>query len=565
MGGVAYPEARISRRYLPDTLVLETTFDTSSGSVRMIDFMPPRGQASDVVRLVSCTAGQVAMRMELVLRFGYGATVPWVTRMDDGTLRAIAGPDMAVLRTPVRFHGEHMTTVGDFTVSQGETIPFVLTYGPSNAAPPDPIDPWEALQDTERFWTEWTARAKIAGPYEAQIRRSLLTLKALTYAPTGGLIAAPTTSLPEQFGGTRNWDYRYCWIRDATLTLLAFINAGHFDEARAWADWLHRAAAGDPADMRIMYGIGGERRLLEWEADWLPGYEGARPVRIGNAAHQQFQLDVYGELMDVFHQGRKAVGRSNHERWPLQLAVIGHVAGAWQKPDEGIWEVRGGARHFTYSKVMAWVVMDRAVRCVEEFGRDGPADEWRALRDQIKADVMAKGFDAERGVFKRAYDDPNLDASLLLLAEVGFVAPDDPKFIATVEAIERELVTPDGLVMRYDTAKAPDGLPPGEGAFLPCSFWLANAYVLIGRRDDARALFERLLGLCNDLGLLAEEYDSRVGRLAGNFPQAFSHVGLISTAMNLSHGQKPSEQRADPDGGPGPTAQSAPSPPAGRA
>jgi GH15 family glucan-1,4-alpha-glucosidase len=541
-------DVRISRRYLPDTLVLETLFEAPEGAVRMLDFMPPRGKASDVVRLVTGLRGELAMRMELILRFGYGATVPWVTRLHGDELRAIAGPDMVVLRTGADIRGEDMTTVADFTIREGATMPFVLTYGPSNEPIPDEIDPQQALEDTKTFWTEWSGAAKVGGPYEAAVKRSLLTLKALTYAPTGGLIAAPTTSLPEQFGGQRNWDYRYCWIRDATLTLLSFINAGHLEEARAWADWLHRAAAGDPKDMRIMYGIGGERRLLEWQADWLPGYEGSRPVRVGNAAHEQFQLDVYGELMDVFHQGRKATGRTNRERWPLQLAVVGHVSEVWDQPDEGIWEVRARRRHFTYSKVMAWVVMDRAVRCVEDYGNEGLLDEWRALRERIKADVMSKGVDPERGVFKRAYDDPNLDASLLLLAEVGFVAPDDPVFVATVQAIERELMTPEGLVMRYDTTKVEDGLPPGEGAFLPCSFWLVNAYVLLGRIDDATALFERLLGLRNDLGLMSEEYDAKQGRMSGNFPQAFSHVALVAAAMNLTHRLKPSAQRADPDG-----------------
>ena len=542
------PETRITRRYLPDTLILETTFETSTGAVRMVDFMPPRGKASDIVRLVTCKSGEVAMRMELVLRFGYGTTVPWVTRLEEHAQRAVAGPDMTVLRTPVEIRGEDMTTVADFTLREGEIVPFVLSYGPSHLPPPEPIDAWEALQDTERFWQEWAGTIKVDGPYEAPIKRSLLTLKALTYAPTGGLIAAPTTSLPEQFGGPRNWDYRYCWIRDATLTLLAFINAGRLEEARAWADWLHRAAAGDPADMRIMYGIGGERRLLEWGVDWLPGYEGAKPVRVGNAAHEQFQLDVYGELMDVFHQGRKATGRSNRERWPLQLAVIQHVSEVWDQPDEGIWEVRAGRQHFTYSKVMAWVAIDRAIRCVETYGNEGDLEKWRDLCARMKSDILDKGVDHDRGVFKRAYDDPNLDASLLLLAEVGFVTPDDPIWVRTVEAIERELTTPDGFVMRYDTRKVQDGLPEGEGAFLPCSFWLANALVLIGRLDDARRLFERLLGLCNDLGLISEEYDSSAKRLAGNFPQAFSHVALIGTAMNLTHRLKPSEQRADPNG-----------------
>ena len=543
-------DARITRRYLPNTLVLETTFETDKGVVRMLDFMPPRGRASDIVRLITGTLGEVGMQMELVLRFGYGATVPWVTRVHGDVLRAIAGPDMAILRASAEIRGEAMTTVAEFTVREGQTLPFVLSYGPSNEPIPEAIDPDQALEETKAFWIDWSSATKIEGPYEEVIRRSLLTLKALTYAPTGGLIAAPTTSLPEQFGGPRNWDYRYCWIRDATLTLLSFINAGHLEEARAWADWLHRAAAGDPADMRIMYGIGGERRLLEWEADWLPGYEGSKPVRIGNAAHQQFQLDVYGELMDVFHQGRKATGRANRERWPLQQAVVGHVSQVWDQPDEGIWEVRSGPQHFTYSKVMAWVVLDRAVRCVEDFGNEGPLEDWRALRETIRADIMAKGVDAKRGVFKRAYDDANLDASLLLLAEVGFVPPDDPIFVATVEAIERELMTPHGLIMRYDTAKVADGLPAGEGAFLPCSFWLANAFVLLGRIDDARALFERLLELRNDLGLMSEEYDTEAGRMAGNFPQAFSHVAMLSTAMNLTHRLKPSEQRADPDSQP---------------
>ena len=538
----------IRRRYLPDTLILETIFETADGEVRMLDFMPPRGRASDVVRLVTGLSGKVDMCMELVLRFGYGATVPWVTRLHGDVLRAVAGPDMVVLRTGAEIRGEHMTTVSEFTVEEGVTLPFVLTYGLSHEPPPQEIDPHQALEDTRRFWKDWADSLRVDGPYAEPVKRSLLTLKALTYAPTGGLIAAPTTSLPEQFGGPRNWDYRYCWIRDATLTLLAFINAGRLEEARAWADWLHRAAAGDPADMRIMYGIGGERRLLEWEAEWLPGYEGSKPVRIGNAAHQQFQLDVYGELMDVFHQGRKATGRTNKERWPLQLAVVGHVMEVWDKPDEGIWEVRSGPQHFTYSKAMAWVVMDRAIRCVEDFGNEGDLETWRALRDRIRADILDKGVDHRRGVFKRAYDDANLDASLLLLAEVGFVQPDDPIFVATVEAIAKDLMTPDGFVMRYDTSKVDDGLSGGEGAFLPCSFWLANAYVLLGRLDDARALFERLLGLCNDLGLISEEYDPHTRRLAGNFPQAFSHVALVSTAMNLGHRLKPSEQRSDPDG-----------------
>jgi GH15 family glucan-1,4-alpha-glucosidase len=547
------PDARISRRYLPDTLVLETTFQTGSGTVSLVDFMPPRGDSSDLVRLAICTSGRVEMQMELILRFGYGATVPWVTRLEDGGLRAIAGPDMVLLRTEAPVRGENMTTVADFTLDANETMPFVLTYSPSHLPLPGSTEPLQALEDTRTFWTEWAATTTIGGPYQREIKRSLLTLKALTYAPTGGLIAAPTTSLPEQFGGPRNWDYRFCWIRDATLTLLGLMNAQHFEEGQAWADWLNRAVAGCPDDMQIMYGIGGERRLLEWEASWLPGYEGSAPVRVGNAAHEQFQLDVYGELMDVFHQGRRAAGRSDPERWPIQATIADHVSKVWMQPDEGIWEVRGGARHFTYSKAMAWVALDRAVRCVEDYGRAGDVEAWRIARDAIKAEVLSLGVDRDRGCFKRAYDDATVDASLLLLAEVGFVRPDDPLFVATVAAIERELMNRDGLVMRYDTRRAADdGLPPGEGAFLPCSFWLANAYVLLGRIDDARRLFERLLGLCNDVGLLSEEYDSSRQRLAGNFPQAFSHVALLTTALNLTHTAKPCEQRSD-RGGKGPS------------
>jgi GH15 family glucan-1,4-alpha-glucosidase len=543
------PDARISRRYLPDTLVLETTFTTSAGTVALVDFMPPRGVTSDLVRLAVGVSGRVDMQMELILRFGYGAAAPWVTRVEENVLRAIAGPDMVILRTEAEMRGEDMTTVADFTLEAGDTMAFVLTYSPSHLPLPTEIDPMQALEDTRTFWTEWAEMTTIGGPYQAQIRRSLLTLKALTYAPTGGLIAAPTTSLPEQFGGPRNWDYRYCWIRDATLTLLGFMNAQHFDEARSWAEWLNRAVAGSPGDMQIMYGIAGERRLLEWEAGWLPGYENSAPVRIGNAAHDQFQLDVYGELMDVFHHGRRTVGRSDPERWPIQTAIADHVTKVWMQPDEGIWEVRSGPQHFTYSKAMAWVALDRAIRCIEDLGRKGDVEAWRIARDAIRADVLSMGVDREKGCFKRAYDDPTLDASLLLLAEVGFVRPDDPLFVGTVAAIERELLTRDGLVMRYDTGRADDGLPPGEGAFLPCSFWLANAYVLLGRIDDARRLFERLLGLCNDVGLLSEEYDAKRRRLSGNFPQAFSHVALLSTALNLSHSAKPCEQRSSTDGG----------------
>lgn len=537
-------EARVTRRYRPDTMILETCFETATGAVRIVDFMPPRGLGSDLVRLVVGERGQVAMCCELILRFGYGATTPWVSRLEDGGLRAIAGPEMVVLRTPVALKGEAMRTIGRFTVSEGETTPFVLSWALSHLPAPAALNPRVALSETESFWTGWIGNAAVDGPYAGAIRRSLMTLKALIYQPTGGVVAAPTTSLPEQFGGVRNWDYRFCWIRDATLTLLALMNAGFFDEAQGWRNWLQRAVAGSPSEMHIMYGIAGERRLNEWKVDWLPGYEGASPVRVGNAAQQQFQLDVYGELMDAFHQARRGGLGGSESIWALQRALVDHVAKVWDDPDEGLWEVRSGRRHFTFSKVMAWVVMDRAIRTVEAYGVDGPVEEWRALRKQIHDDVCTRGFDAKRGHFIRAYDDPTLDASLLLLAEVGFVKPDDPAFRATVEAIERELMA-DGLVLRYDTGLADDGLPPGEGAFLACSFWLVNAYVLIGRRDDAVALFERLVGLCNDVGLLAEEYEPRLKRHAGNFPQAFSHVGLINAAFNLTRSAKPAEQRAE--------------------
>lgn len=537
------PQSRISRRYEPDTLILETTFETSTGVAALFDFMPPRKRSSDLVRLVVGRAGRVDMQMQLILRFGYGAAIPWVTRQDDGALKAVAGPDMAILRTPVAIRGEAMTTVANFTVSAGETAPFVLSYGPSHRPVPPAIDAQAALGVTRRFWTGWSARGEVRGAYSQVMKRSLLTLKALTYAPTGGLVAAPTTSLPEALGGERNWDYRYCWIRDATLTLLALMNAGHFTEAKSWARWLQRAVAGAPAEMQIMYGIAGERRLMEWKADWLPGYEGAAPVRVGNAAHQQFQLDVYGELMDAFHQARRW-GLLEESSWALERAVIDHVVTVWDQPDEGIWEVRSGPHHFTFSKIMAWVVLDRAVKAVDEHGLDGPVEEWRTLRETIKTAIFDNGFDARTGAFKRAYDDPSADASLLLIASLGFISHDDPRFAGTVAAVERELLTPEGFVMRYDTHRVNDGLPPGEGAFLPCSFWLADAYVKLGRTEDARRLFERLLALCNDVGLLSEEFDTKVGRQVGNFPQAFSHVCLLNTSLNLTRSCKPSIQRS---------------------
>jgi GH15 family glucan-1,4-alpha-glucosidase len=541
------PDVRIRRRYMQDTLILETTFETSGGTAAVIDFMHPRGRISHQVRLVVGRSGKVDMRMRLILRFDYGAAVPWVTRHPDGSLRAVAGPNMAVLRTPAPLEGVDMTTVADFSIEAGDSTPFVLSFGLSYRRAPPRLDPQRSLAAARDFWTGWAKSCRVEGPYAEVMRRSLLTLKALTYAPTGGLVAAPTTSLPEQFGGARNWDYRYCWIRDATLTLLTLINAGQPDEAKAWARWLRRAVAGAPAGLQIMYGIGGERRLLEWEADWLPGYAGSAPVRIGNAAHRQFQLDVYGELMDAFHHAREG-GLVGKATWAMQRAIIDHMATIWREPDCGIWEVRSGPRHFTFSKVMAWVAMDRAVKAVETHGLDGPVETWRGVRDEIRAEIIERGLNARTRGFKRAYDDDSADASLLLLADLGFVAPEDPRFVATVEAVERELLTKEGFVLRYDTRTVEDGLPPGEATFLPCSLWLANAYAGLGRREEATRLFERVLSLCNDVGLLSEEYDPIGRRFAGNFPQAFTHVALLTTAMNLSHELKPSEQRAQRDG-----------------
>ena len=509
---------KTSRQYRPGTLVLETLFETDEGAVALIDFMPPRGTVSDIVRLVEGRRGEVAMRMALVLRFGYGLTVPWVKRLDDQTLTAIAGPSMAVLRTPAMTHGENMTTVSDFIVREGQTVPFVLSHQASHLPPAPGIDPAKALAETEAFWSEWLAKCVLDGPYAAAVERSLITLKAMTFAPTGGLVAAPTTSLPEQFGGERNWDYRFSWVRDSTLTLLAMMNTGYYEEAAAWLAWLQRAVAGDPADMQIMYGIGGERRLTEWTADWLSGHEASRPVRIGNAAHQQFQLDVYGELMDTFHQARCGGLTPDASLWELQRILVEHVAKVWNEPDEGIWEVRGPRRRFTYSRVMAWVAIDRAIKSADAFGLEGRLEEWRDLRRTIHADVWANGYDGNRNCFTQAYGEAALDASLLLLAQVGFIEPTDPAYLGTVEAIERELLV-DGFVQRYQSQATNDGLPPGEGAFLACSFWLADAYAMIGRDDDARRLFERLLAIRNDLGLLAEEYDAKADRFAGNFPR----------------------------------------------
>jgi GH15 family glucan-1,4-alpha-glucosidase len=535
--------ARITRRYRGNTLILETRIETGDGIVLLIDFMPPRGRNSDIVRLVRGERGRVRMHMELVLRFDYGRSVPWVTRMDDGGLRAIAGPDLVTLHTTAPIHGEDLKTVARFDVADGQTMPFVLTHGASNVEPPKAIDPESALAATEEFWTKWAARCESRGEWDEAVMRSLIVLKALTYAPTGGLVAAPTTSLPEQLGGTRNWDYRYCWIRDATLTLLALMNAGYYDEARHWSHWLLRAAAGAPAQLQIMYGLAGERWLPEVEIPWLPGHENSKPVRIGNAASNQLQLDVYGEVMDTLHQARRGGLVPGEAEWAFQCALLRHLESVWQQPDHGLWEVRGKPRHFTYSKVMAWVAFDRAIHAAETLGLSGPVDHWRRVRQVIHNEVCERGFDPELGSFVQSYGSKELDASLLLLSTVGFLTPADRRIRATIEAVEQRLFV-DGFLLRYDTRTADDGLPEGEGAFLACSFWLADAYVLLGRIDDARALCERLLALRNDVGLLAEEYDTRAGRLIGNFPQAFSHVALVNTTHNLLRATKPARQRA---------------------
>jgi len=537
--------AASSRRYWGDTLILETRFETAQGAVALIDFMPPRGKASDVVRLVRGERGKVRMRMELIIRFGFGSEIPWVRR-DDGraTLLAISGPDMTVLRTPVEIRGEGMTTVAEFEIGEGETVPFVLTYGPSHLPPPPAIDPETALRETREFWTDWCGRGTYEGEHRNLVMRSLITLKALTFAPTGGIVAAPTTSLPEKLGGARNWDYRFCWLRDATFTLLALMNSGYTQEAVAWNDWLLRAAAGAPANMQIMYGIWGHRRLLEWEAEWLPGYEGAQPVRIGNAAHAQLQLDVFGELIDAFHQSRMAKLKLDEQSWGLECVVLEHLAEVWDKPDHGIWERRGDGRHYVFSKVMCWVAFDRGIKSAETFGFKAPIEKWRSLRETIHRDVCAKGFDPVQNAFVESYGSQLLDASILLLPGVGFLPSDDPRICGTIAAIEQHLMR-DGFVLRHDPREASsEEEQPIEGAFLACTLWLADAHVLAGNIDKAQVLFDRVVTIANDLGLLAEEYDLPARRQVGNFPQALTHIALINTAQNLDQVRGASERPA---------------------
>ena len=522
----------VRRRYRDGTLILETEFETNEGAVRIIDCMPLSNERWDVLRIVEGLRGRVAMRMELIIRFDYGSIVPWVQRSGD-TLLATAGPDTLELHTEVAVHGENMKTVAEFHVSKGQRTPFALNYRPSHEATQQAIDPEQTLTATEKNWRKWSERCTFQGRWRDAVVRSLITLKALTYALTGGIVAAPTTSLPEQQGGVRNWDYRYCWLRDATFTLNALLLAGYHDEAVAWREWLLRAAAGSPEDLQILYSVTGERRLDEIEIGWLPGYRGAVPVRVGNAASQQFQLDVYGEVMDTLHLARCAGLEPEPAAWKVQVALLQFLESNWQQPDEGIWEIRGPRRHFTHSKVMAWVAFDRAVKDMEVFGLDGPLERWRDVRDAIHAQVCAAGYDARSHTFVQSYGSPHLDASLLLIPQVGFLPPDDPRVRGTVDAIERNLMA-DGLVLRYSTATDVDTLPPGEGTFLPCSFWLADSLVLTGRREEGEALFERLLALSNDLGLLSEEYDTRERRMLGNFPQALTHMALIHTARLLS-------------------------------
>ncbi len=528
---------RSTRRYRHDTLILESVYETDEGSVRAIDFMPPRGVAPDIVRIVEGLDGDVRMRSELAIRFDYGAIVPWVRRVGHARV-AIAGPDALCLRTPLEIHGEEMTTVSEFILRPGERIPFVLTWFPSHEPLPDEIDPEAALVDTEEYWLEWAAGCSHLGDYHEEIHQSLLLLKALTYAPTGGIVAAPTTSLPEWIGGVRNWDYRYCWLRDATLTLLAMLHAGYSEEAMAWRQWLLRAVAGDPADVQIMYGVAGERRLDERELDWLPGFEQSGPVRVGNAASTQLQLDVYGEVVDALYQTRVHGAPADDYIWSLTRKLLEWLEEGWRLEDAGIWEVRGPNRHFTHSKVMAWVAFDRAVRSYEEFGREGPVERWRELRDEIEAEVLARAWSERKQAFAQSYGSDALDASVLVMPLVGFLSASDERFVSTVAAIRREL-TIDGLVLRYlpDEDGDVDGLPPGEGVFLPCSFWLVEVLARQGKVDEARELFERLLDLRNDVGLLAEEYDPVARRQLGNFPQAFTHLTLVGAALAIGEGR----------------------------
>lgn len=522
-----------TRTYRDDTLVLETTFVTDDGTVKVIDCMPIREKTVDIVRMVEGVSGSVPMRMDLTIRFDYGSIVPWV-RQHDGDLRCVAGPDATILRTPVRLEGAGEETVADFTVSPGDKVPFSMSWHPSHESPPPPLDAARAISTTARFWRHWAGQSTYHGRWRDLVTRSLITLKALTYAPTGGIVAAPTMSLPEWIGGVRNWDYRFCWLRDATFTLLALIQAGYLDEARAWRDWLVRAVAGSPSDLQIMYGPAGERRLTEFEVDWLPGYEGSTPVRAGNAASEQFQLDVYGEVFDANFHALEAGVEPDEDLINIQVQLLEWLEGAWHRPDDGIWEVRGERQHFVHSKVMAWVAFDRAIATMDRFGVAPDAQRrWKQTCADIHEQVCAEGYDSDKQSFVQAYGSKRLDAAVLMIPLVGFLPATDERMVSTVAAIQREL-THDGFVARYDSTGVDDGLPPGEGAFLPCSFWLVDNLALMGRHDEATEMFERLAGLANDVGLLAEEYDPVAKRQLGNFPQAFTHIQLVNSACHLS-------------------------------
>jgi GH15 family glucan-1,4-alpha-glucosidase len=536
---------KTSWRYRGDTLILETDHETADGAVTVVDCMPPRGEAPDVVRLVVGRAGRVRMKMDLVIRFDYGWIVPWVRRFKNGSagIRAIAGPNTLVLRTPVELKGHNMTTVAEFDVSAGDRVPFALTWHASHLPEPNEVNVENAIADTEKWWQKFADQCCYKGKWRDAVMRSLITLKALTFAPTGGIVAAPTSSLPEQPGGVRNWDYRYCWLRDSTFTLYAMLMSGYTAEAMAFRDWLLRAVAGDPAGLQIMYGLMGERRLTELTLDWLPGYENSKPARIGNAASNQFQLDVYGEVLDMMHVCRKQKLPGDGAAWRFEKALLKFLEVAWKRPDEGIWEVRGPRRHFTHSKMMAWVAFDRAIKGVECHGLQGPVDEWRRTREAIHAEVCQRGYNPKVGAFTQYFDGEVLDASLLMMPQVGFLPPSDPRVKGTIEAIEKNL-TRNGFVDRYATQHNVDGLPPGEASFLPCSFWMADNLALEGRHGEAEEMFERLLAVRNDLGLLSEEYCPEQKRMVGNFPQAFSHVGLVNTAHNLASAEGPAEHRA---------------------
>jgi len=523
---------KTTRRYRPHTLILETIFESTAGSFRLIDFMPVLQRNSHIVRIVEGIRGKVDLRMELALRFDYGRTVPWVTHVKDG-IRAIAGPNLAILRASVPVRGEDLKTVADFTLSRGQRVTFSLAYGASHKPNPRRIDPLSSLNDCDARWQRWSKRLRYKGKYSDAVERSLMTLRALIYNPTGGVVAAVTTSLPESIGGVRNWDYRYCWLRDTTFTLLALSNAGYVNEAAAWQDWVLRALAGSPEQVQIMYGLKGERKLMEWEVGWLPGYENSRPVRIGNAASEQMQIDIYGEMLDCFFHAQHSLGRHTEDDFRVLVLLMEQLEKIWHEPDEGIWETRGGPQQFTYSKMMAWVAFDRAVLLAEQLHYDAPVEKWKSIRDAIHSEVCTRAFSERKNSFVQAYGSDQLDAALLLMPVVGFLPGSDPRVKATVEAVERELM-PDGLVRRYDTSKVNDGLPPGEGVFLACSFWLVGALKAIGRVKDAKALFARLLKLRNDLGLLSEEYDVERKRLVGNFPQAFSHIALVNAAFDLA-------------------------------